>query len=120
MPAPDGRPSRTSRRLCVTSTEDSIHRHVRARLASLDRRYTPGRRRLVDLLVEARRPVSLPELLAMDANIPQSSIYRNLEVLERSGLVHRLAVAGEHARFELAEPLLRHHHHLLCTACGAV
>jgi Fur family ferric uptake transcriptional regulator len=27
---------------------------------------------------------------------------------------------GDFARFELAEDLTEHHHHLICTSCGAV
>jgi Fe2+ or Zn2+ uptake regulation protein len=34
--------------------------------------------------------------------------------------VRRVAGADEFGRFELAEELSRHHHHLLCTRCGAV
>ncbi len=97
-----------------------MHARVRDQLAALDHRYTAGRRRLIDLLVEAGRPVTLPELLGMDPSIPQSSTYRNLDVLERTGLVRRLSVGSDHSRFELSEPLLGHHHHLICVSCGVV
>ena len=51
----------------------------------------------------------------------QSSAYRNLAVLEACGVVHRVAGSDEFARFELAEDLTdHHHHHLICTSCGAV
>ena len=85
-----------------------------------EQRYTAGRRQLVTLLAGAGRPVSLPELIEMAPSLPQSSTYRNLDVMERTGLVRRLATGSEHARFELAEPLLGHHHHLICVACGTV
>ena len=49
-----------------------------------------------------------------------SSIYRNLHVLERSGVVNRITASGDHAYFEFAEPLLSHHHHLVCVACGSI
>ena len=39
----------------------------RARLRSADQRYTSGRRRLVELLAEAPRPETIPELLAAGA-----------------------------------------------------
>ena len=41
-------------------------------------------------------------------------------MLEQVGVVHRIVTSGEHARFELAEDLVGHHHHLICTECGRV
>ena len=93
---------------------------VRVRLARHDHRYTPGRRRLVEALANAGRPVTLPEIASTAPDLPVSSTYRNLEVLERSGVVNRISIRGDRAYFELAEPLLSHHHHLVCVACGAI
>ncbi len=93
---------------------------VRAFLARHDNRYTPGRRQLVEVLASAGRPVTLPDIASADPDLPLSSIYRNLEVLERSGAVNRISIGGDRAHFELAEPLLSHHHHLVCVACGAI
>jgi Fe2+ or Zn2+ uptake regulation protein len=50
----------------------------------------------------------------------QSSVYRNLAVLERAGVVHRIVTTDEFARYELAEDLTEHHHHLICASCGDV
>ena len=41
-------------------------------------------------------------------------------MLERAGVVRRIATTDEFARFELAEDLTEHHHHLICTVCGGV
>jgi len=35
-------------------------------------------------------------------------------------VVRRIAASDEFARFELAEDLTEHHHHLLCTSSGRV
>ena len=75
---------------------------------------------LVDALAGAERPPSIPDLLAATPGLAQSSAYRNLAVLERAGVVRRIATTDEHARFELAEDLTEHHHHLICTVCGSV
>jgi Fur family transcriptional regulator, ferric uptake regulator len=99
---------------------DEVHGAVAQRLAALGQRYTRNRRALVELLVAAGNPVSLPELLERDPSLRQSSTYRNLAVLEEAGGVRRLVTGAEHARFELAEDLTEHHHHLVCEACGAV
>lgn len=100
-------------------TED-VHELVGSALVEGGQRYTSGRKRLVDLLLAASRPVSLPDLLASNSGLPQSSIYRNLEALEQQGLVRRINVGEQHARYELAEVLLGHHHHLICISCGLI
>ena len=75
---------------------------------------------IVDSLKAAQAPVTLPELLAAAPLLAQSSTYRNLAILEDAGVVRRLVHGGEHAHYELAEDLLGHHHHLICTNCGSV
>ena len=40
--------------------------------------------------------------------------------MEGAGVVRRLAHGGDHARFELAEELTEHHHHLICESCGSI
>ena len=47
-------------------------------------------------------------------------MYRNLAVLERAGLVHRIVTTDDWARYELADALTDHHHHLICSGCGVV
>lgn len=99
---------------------DDLHHAIAARLQADGQRYTSGRRRLVSALVAAGRPLTAAEVLA-DAELAQSSAYRNLAVLEQCGVVLRLAGTDEFARYELAEDLTEHHHHhLICTDCGSV
>lgn len=99
-----------------------VHDEVSVRLASAGHRYTTGRRTLVDALCTAGRPLTVPEIiLSVDAQgLPQSSVYRNLTVLVEADVVRRVAGGIGHDRFELAEDLAGHHHHLLCTSCGVV
>ena len=101
-------------------SDADLHTTVAGRLRRSGERYTPGRRVLVDALAGADRPPSIPDLLAATPGLAQSSAYRNLAVLERAGVVRRIATTDEHARFELAEDLTEHHHHLICTVCGSV
>ena len=112
--------SETSDEPDLTPALRDLHAMVRVRLARHDHRYTPGRRRLVEALAGAGRPVTLSEIALSDPDLPVSSTYRNLEVLERSRVVNRILIRGDRAYFELAEPLLSHHHHLVCVACGAI
>jgi Fe2+ or Zn2+ uptake regulation protein len=53
-------------------------------------------------------------------DLAQSSVYRNLAVLEQAGVVTRVSGVDDRVRYELGEHLTGHHHHLVCTSCGAV
>lgn len=97
-----------------------LHRTVRDRLDENDQRYTAGRRAVVDALVAADGPITLPELIERAPTLAQSSAYRNLAVMEEVGVVRRLVHGSDHARYELAEDLTEHHHHLICEQCGTV
>lgn len=99
-----------------------VHNEAAIRLAAVDQRYTRGRRAIVSVLAEAVRPMTVPEILEGTERgaLPQSSAYRNLAVLVDATVVRRLAGTDEFARYELAEELAGHHHHLLCDECGTV
>ena len=97
-----------------------LHRAVAARLVDHEQQYTANRRAVVDVLASAAAPITLPDLLAADESLAQSSAYRSLSVLIEVGVVRRLVHLGDHALFELAEHLTEHHHHLICESCGIV
>jgi Fe2+ or Zn2+ uptake regulation protein len=100
-------------------TQD-LHATAADRLRDDGQRYTTQRRALVDLLVVVDQPLTIPQLLERQPGLAQSSAYRNLAVLERAGVVHRIVTSDEFARYELAEDLTHHHHHLICSSCGEV
>jgi len=99
---------------------DDLRETVESRLRRVHQRLTPNREAVLDVLVAAPRPITIPEVLDARADLAQSSVYRNLVVLEQAGVVHRIVTADEFARFELAEDLVGHHHHLICSSCGTV
>lgn len=90
------------------------------RLRRDSQRYTPNRRELVRLLGETPDPLTIPEILEHRPDLASSSVYRNLAVLERAGVVQRIVTSDEWARYELAEEFTEHHHHLICSGCGIV
>lgn len=99
---------------------DDLHTAVAERLRGTGQRYTANRRAVVEALAGAHRPLTIPEVLA-DRALPQSSAYRNVALLEETGVVHRVTSTDEFARFELAEDITEHHHHhLICSSCGEV
>ena len=99
---------------------DDMHGVVERRLRLIDQRYTSGRRAIVDLLVSAGHPVSIGDIAERLPALPRSSAYRHLTDLHAAGLVRRVTASDEFTRFELAEDLTEHHHHLLCVNCGKV
>ena len=98
----------------------SVHDIASERLEAIDQRYSPGRRRLVDVLANASHPLVTTEITSATDELPQSSVYRNLSILEEAGVVVKVLTTGERAAFELAEDLKGHHHHLVCVDCGRV
>jgi Fe2+ or Zn2+ uptake regulation protein len=103
----------------AASLED-VRETATERLHSVGQRLTANREALVDTFTTAPRPLTIPEILARRSELAQSSVYRNLVVLEEAGIVHRVVGADDFARWELAEDLTGHHHHLICASCGRV
>jgi Fe2+ or Zn2+ uptake regulation protein len=99
---------------------DDLHALIEQRLRRVEQRYTSGRRAIVELLIDAGHPVSIGDIAELRPDIPRSSAYRHLVDLQQAGVVRRIAANDEFARFELAEDLTEHHHHLLCVNCGKV
>ena len=93
---------------------------VETRLRDAGQRYTAQRRDLLHLLADAASPVSIPQILSDSDELKQSSVYRNLAALEHAGVVRRVPTDEEYGRYELAEELIGHHHHLVCSNCGAM
>ena len=97
-----------------------LHEIATVRLRKSGQRYTRRRRALVEVLDAAEGPLTIPQVLELDPGLAQSSAYRNLAVLEQAEIVHRIITSDDHARYELAEDLTEHHHHLICATCGDV
>ena len=100
--------------------ESPLHLQAAQQLAELDQRYTRNRRAIVRVLSESERPLTIPELVARADGMPQSSAYRNLTVLCEAGVARRLPGVDDFGRYELAEDLAGHHHHIRCVNCGTV
>ena len=101
-------------------TDEELHATAAQRLRGAGLRYTSSRRTVVEVLAATDRPLTIPEILAADPSLAQSSAYRNLTELIGAGVVHRIVSGDEYSHFELAEDLTTYHHHLVCTSCGRV
>jgi Fur family ferric uptake transcriptional regulator len=106
--------------MTVGAPFEQLHATVAERLRGDGQRYTSQRRRLVEILARAGSPLSIPEILRGRRGLAQSSVYRNVGGLEQAGVLRRIVTDEEHGRYELAEDLSGHHHHLVCVNCGRV
>lgn len=107
----------------MTGTGPSIETHelVRRKLAASGMRYTAGRRTVVTLMQLATGPRTTAELAAGSVgSLPISSLYRTLSMFEETRVLRRHHGADGVARYELAEWLTGHHHHVACISCGAI
>ncbi|MFN2613186.1 MAG: Fur family transcriptional regulator [Actinomycetota bacterium] len=100
--------------------KNDVHDAAAERLRRAGQRYSANREALVETLRNATKPLTIPEILKTNRTLPMSSAYRNLAILEQAGVVHRIVTRDEFARYELAEDLTTHHHHLICVSCGGV
>lgn len=101
------------------STE--LHELVRRRLAENDIRYTSGRQTVITSIQLATGPRTAAEFASgADFSLPLSSLYRTLSIFEDNGILRKHHGADGLARYELAEWLSGHHHHVICVKCGAM
>ena len=94
------------------------------RAANLKR--TRARETLVRCLAHRHGPFTAEQLLIqMAARAPEAppcdlaTVYRILGKFTEAGIACRVDFADGVARFELAPAKDRHHHHVVCVACGA-
>lgn len=80
---------------------------------------TGARQLTFDLLLQAE-PQSVRELLARaDGKVDRVTIYRNIELFEKLGVVHRVYIGWKY-KLELSDAFTGHHHHLSCLKCGKI
>ncbi|MEE8457680.1 MAG: Fur family transcriptional regulator [Acidimicrobiia bacterium] len=104
-----------------TGASTEVHELVRRRLSEAEIRYTSGRRTVVTAIQMASGPRTAAELATGSAGfIPISSLYRTLSLFEDTGILKKHHGPRGVARYELAEWLTGHHHHVVCVACGAI
>ncbi len=81
-------------------------------------RITEPRKALLQLLVEAPKPLSAEELHTTlgPGKFDLVTVYRNLEAFENAGIVNRIPTESGKSLYELNAE--RHHyHHIICRKC---
>jgi Fe2+ or Zn2+ uptake regulation protein len=97
-----------------------LDRDVEQRLAARGVRFTRGRRIVLDAVATADGPRTASEIQGTINKVPLSSLYRSLAVLVEAEVLAQHHGADETTRYELAEWLTEHHHHLVCISCGSI
>lgn len=86
-----------------------------------DLRMTESRRAILAALSGTRAHPTADEVYTMvRKKLPRVSlgtVYRNLDILARGGLIRTIAEAGEQRRYD---GTMSEHHHIRCTVCGRV
>ena len=85
-----------------------IHAAVHDLLHNAGQRYTDKRRAIIDILIQSGKPMLITDILAKAKDMPQSTLYRNLLVLEETSTVVRVVTNADSGCYELAEHLMGH------------
>ena len=95
-----------------------LHSKVEKSLNARGMRYTSNRKALVSALDHISGPLTVDQIYqATERRVPFSSIYRELRTLVDAEVLSLHHSADRTNRFELAEWLAGHHHHLVCVQC---
>ena len=91
-------------------------------LKSKGYKLTQQRKVIIDVLESSSGPHTANDIFSLvsdkNSGINFSTIYRNLELLVRLGIVRKLNLSDGYNHFELTGE--KHHHHVICNKCGEV
>ncbi len=92
-------------------------------LGSVKLRRTNQRRTILAVLLNAKKPQTVDEIMTAisKGHANKVTVYRALESMVRTGLVHRALVRKRAEHFELADRCTdaQCHPHFTCVSCGA-
>lgn len=86
-------------------------------LKSKGYKITPARLAILETIRKAGSPQSAEDLSKKLRNIDPVTVYRNLAILTKSGLLRQVDLRKDSLYFELADS---HHHHIVCTSCEKI
>ena len=107
-----------------SSRPDEWTEHALRTLANAGYRSSEPRQTVIEAMAGQGCSVTAREIADVvrddGSRIGLASIYRTLDLLDRTGLVQRFEVGEGSARYEPAYPSGEHHHHIVCDSCGNV
>lgn len=101
---------------------------LRGRLSEKNYKMTPQRKEILQIFIESNEDKHLSaeevyELLKQkDFDFGLATVYRNVELLNKLGILNRIEFGDGRTRYELsaANPQLHQHHHLICLKCKKI
>ncbi len=84
---------------------------------------TSCREGLLDVLIEAQRPISENQIRALlPGNYDRTTFYRSFKTLEENNIIHKIVVDSQFVTYALANEIThRHNHaHFYCHECHKV
>ncbi|MBP8932839.1 MAG: transcriptional repressor [Candidatus Atribacteria bacterium] len=92
-------------------------------LGKQNKKLTSSRLAIIEVFEENRKHLSAEEvhdfLKKNNQKVGIATIYRNLDLLTRIGILHRVNFGDGKDHFEMTRRPI-HHHHLVCNKCGKV
>jgi Fur family ferric uptake transcriptional regulator len=95
-------------------------------LYSTDFRLTNPRKIIINILSDTDKHFSAEDIyikaLKVNPTIGLTTVYRTLELFNRSGIVRKFNFGDGKARYELTNnpKKKKHHHHLICSKCKTI
>ncbi len=85
---------------------------------------TPKRRAIIDFFLSKKRYLTpeavWEELKKKFAHLGLPSIYRNLELFSKCGILAKIQRPDRKLYYGLCNSKNKHHHHIICVKCGKV
>ena len=83
-------------------------------------KWTRPRQLVLDVFLKHRTPLQVADIhrKISSREVDLASVYRAVNLFLKSGILMSVAGVSESKRYELSDAHRKHHHHLICQACG--
>ncbi|WP_053954810.1 Fur family transcriptional regulator [Inediibacterium massiliense] len=99
-----------------------ISNEIEKKLKEKGYKLTYQRKAILEILIQHEQQFLTAEeiYIKVKKDLPQinfSTVYRNLEILEKINMIHKINIENKPSQYEL---ILHddHHHHVICKSCG--
>lgn len=87
-------------------------------MTELSMRITKKRKKILDLLKKTKKPLSTSEVRSAIGDIDLVTVYRNLELFVKEGMVQTVQADRETLKYEYTGE--HKHHHAVCESCHEI
>ncbi|MEI6437186.1 MAG: Fur family transcriptional regulator [Candidatus Omnitrophota bacterium] len=97
---------------------------LQSKINSQGYRITKPRQKIIDALSHSKNCLSVDDIYmairAKGDSVGVTTIYRAVDSLAKAGIIRKLSLISGKTSYELIDPELKHHHHLICRSCQRV